>query len=123
MMKLIIYRFDICLIVAPILKFKPNTIVCGSAVEVNCITDIEININLNQVKLVFSLKNECDNLFAGHNDELEIFDNPNNVNQKLYPIVSNTKQISHDPETDFTKDSGIDFEISSVNSVTVVSLH
>ncbi|XP_024875585.1 uncharacterized protein LOC112456989 [Temnothorax curvispinosus] len=48
----VLTKFDLCLIIAPAVTFKGDTIVCGSAVEVNYITDIELTINLDQIKLI-----------------------------------------------------------------------
>ncbi|KAI4504385.1 hypothetical protein M0802_000856 [Mischocyttarus mexicanus] len=118
----VLAKFDLCLIIAPTIKLKPDTIVCGSAVEINCITDIEITVNLDQLKLISILSNECKMLLSGDVQEIEITDVSNNKNEKSSPIPKQTtwiKQMSEEQEIDITKDSGVDFEMSSVNSTII----
>ncbi|KAK2583878.1 hypothetical protein KPH14_001152 [Odynerus spinipes] len=118
----VLAKFDLCLIIAPTIKLKPDTIVCGSAVEINCITDIEITANLDQLKLISILYNECKTLLSGDIQEIEITDVTNDKNDKLSTVAKQVtwiKQISEDPEIDITKDSGIDFEMSSINSTII----
>ncbi|XP_015175870.1 PREDICTED: vacuolar protein sorting-associated protein 13B isoform X1 [Polistes dominula] len=118
----VLAKFDLCLIIAPTIKLKPDTIVCGSAVEINCITDIEITVNLDQLKLISILSNECNMLLSGDVQEIEITDVSYDKNDKSSPIpkqVTWIKQMSEEQEIDVTKDSGIDFEMSSINSTIV----
>ncbi|XP_076241466.1 vacuolar protein sorting 13B [Calliopsis andreniformis] len=116
-------KFDLCLIIAPPVLFKPDITVCGSAVEVNCITDIEITINLDQIQLISILHKEFKNLFLGKYDKHK--DVSSNTSQKFSAAVGSIKQItwtkhtSDDIDIDFTKDSGVDFETSSVNSTII----
>lgn len=123
MIYIFIYRFDLCLIIAPTIKLKPDTIVCGSAMEINCMTDIEITVNLDQLKLISILSNECKMLLSGEVQEIEITDVSNDKNDKNSSILRQVtwiKEISEEQEIDVTKDSGIDFEMSSINSTIVV---
>ncbi|XP_026672531.1 vacuolar protein sorting-associated protein 13B isoform X2 [Ceratina calcarata] len=117
-------KFDLCLIIAPPVLFKPDVTVCGSAIEVNCITDIEVTINLEQIQLISILNNELKHLLS------ECFERGTNavtVDASPKPPstvaamkqITWTKQPSDDIDVDFTKDSGIDFETSSVNSTVI----
>ncbi|KAG7190764.1 hypothetical protein KM043_006836 [Ampulex compressa] len=120
----ILSKFDLCLIIAPAITFKPNTIVCGSAVEVNCVTDIELTINLDQIRLISVLNTELKSLFSSsvEKDTLII---SNDDTQKNFTDIAGikhitwTKQISDETDIDFTKDSGVDFETSSINSTII----
>lgn len=120
-------RFDLCLIIAPAVTFKGDTIVCGSAVEVNCITDIELTINLDQIKLISTLNNEFITLLSGNFKKMDDKNDFNNIVQRLPSGVQNIKptswlkQTSDDSDIDFTKDSGVDFEMSSMHSTIIVS--
>lgn len=120
-------RFDLCLIIAPAVTFKGDTIVCGSAIEVNCITDIELTINLDQIKLISTLNNEFITLLSESFEKVEDQNSFNNTVQR-FPSGSQSikpvnwlKQTLDDPDIDFTKDSGVDFEMSSVHSTVIVS--
>lgn len=120
-------RFDVCLIIAPAVTFKGDIIVCGSAVEVNCITDIELTINLDQIKLISTLNNEFITLLSGSFEKMDDKNSSNNIVQR-FPLGSQSiksiswlKQTSDDSDIDFTKDSGVDFEMSSMHSTIIVS--
>ncbi|XP_076295219.1 vacuolar protein sorting 13B isoform X2 [Lasioglossum baleicum] len=120
----LVSKFDLCLIIAPPVFFKPDVLVCGSAVEVNCITDIEVTINLDQIQLISILNNELNNLLMGNFKLRKTLTVTNNMSQKISTVggikqIAWTKQSSDDVDVDFTKDSGIDFETSSVNSTIV----
>ncbi|XP_050449510.1 intermembrane lipid transfer protein VPS13B isoform X1 [Cataglyphis hispanica] len=121
----VLTKFDLCLIIAPAVTFKDDTIVCGSAIEVNCITDIELTINLDQIKLISTLNNEFVTLLSGSFEKMEDQNSFNNIIQR-FPSGSQSiksvnwlKQTLDDPDIDFTKDSGVDFEMSSVNSTVI----
>ena len=118
-------KFDLCLIIAPPVLFKPDVTVCGSAIEVNCITDIEVTINLDQIQLISILNNELKNLFFGNFDRDKSTSTYISTSQKPLSTVGSIKQItwtkqsSDDIDVDVTKDSGIDFETSSINSTII----
>lgn len=121
-------RFDLCLIIAPAVTFKSDTIVCGSAIEVNCITDIELTINLDQIKLISTLNNEFITLLSGSFERTEDQNSFNNTVQRFpsgyqgIKPISGLKQTLDDPlDIDFMKDSGVDFEMSSIHSTIIVS--
>ncbi|XP_067209482.1 intermembrane lipid transfer protein VPS13B isoform X1 [Linepithema humile] len=121
----VLTKFDLCLIIAPAITFKADTIVCGSAVEVNCVTDIELTINLDQIKLISTLNNEFITLLSGSFEKMENKSNFNNAVQR-FPSGSQTlkpmswlKQTSDDSDLDFAKDSGVDFEMSSMHSTVI----
>ncbi|XP_070530231.1 intermembrane lipid transfer protein VPS13B isoform X2 [Cardiocondyla obscurior] len=119
----VLTKFDLCLIIAPAIIFKGDIVVCGSAVEVNCITDIELTINLNQIKLISTLNNEFKTLLFGHFEKMENKSNSNNIVPKLstqnIKSINWLKQTSDDSDIDFTKDSGVDFEMSSMHSTII----
>lgn len=119
------------MIIAPAVIFKTDTIVCESAIEVNCITDIELTINLDQIKLISTLNNEFTKLLSESFESMEDRNNFNNTIQRFpsgpqKESVKSTgwlKQTSVDSDLDFMKDSGVDFEMSSMHSTIIVSYH
>ncbi|XP_071652871.1 intermembrane lipid transfer protein VPS13B isoform X2 [Temnothorax longispinosus] len=121
----VLTKFDLCLIIAPAVTFKGDIIVCGSAVEVNCITDIELTINLDQIKLISTLNNEFMTLLSGNFEKLDDKNCSNNIVQRFpsgaqsIKPISWLKQTSDDSDIDFTKDSGVDFEMSSMHSTII----
>ncbi|XP_008205594.1 vacuolar protein sorting-associated protein 13B isoform X1 [Nasonia vitripennis] len=120
----VITRFDFCFIVAPVVIFKPDTMVCASAAEVNCVTDLELMINLNQIKLISSLYAQFKNLIPSNGtDEFEVFETPKCSKPNSMVLCSKNsysiKQVIAESKTDLTKDSGIDFEIFSANSTSL----
>lgn len=93
----------------------------------NCITDIELTINLDQIKLISTLNNEFVTLLSGSFEKME---NKSDCNSAVQRISSGSqslkptswlKQTSDDSDLDFTKDSGVDFEMSSMHSTVIVS--
>lgn len=94
--------------------------------EVNCITDIELTINLDQIKLISTLNDEFITLLSGSFEKIENKSFNNAVqrfpsgSQSLKPM-SWLKQTSDDSDLDFAKDSGVDFEMSSMHSTVIVS--
>ncbi|XP_011871179.1 PREDICTED: vacuolar protein sorting-associated protein 13B isoform X1 [Vollenhovia emeryi] len=121
----VLTKFDLCLIIAPAVTFKGDTIVCGSAVEVNCITDIELTINLDQIKLISTLNNEFITLLSGNFEKMDERHSSNYTIQRFpsgapsIKPISWLKQTSDDSDIDFTKDSGVDFEMSSMHSTII----
>ncbi|XP_020300480.1 vacuolar protein sorting-associated protein 13B isoform X2 [Pseudomyrmex gracilis] len=121
----VLTKFDLCLIIAPAVTYKTDTIVCGSAMEVNCITDIELIINLDQIKLISVLNNEFMTLLSESFEKAENKNDSNNLVQRVssgsqsVKPVSCLKQVSDDSELDFAKDSGVDFEMSSMHSAII----
>nr|XP_031825790.1 vacuolar protein sorting-associated protein 13B isoform X2 [Nomia melanderi] len=121
----LVSKFDLCLIIAPPILFKPDVTVCGSAIEVNCITDIEVTVNLDQIQLISILNNELKNVLLGNFEPHRTSTESSNTFHKISSTMGTIKQItwtkqsSDDVDVDFTKDSGIDFETSSVNSTIV----
>ncbi|XP_056633940.1 intermembrane lipid transfer protein VPS13B isoform X1 [Diorhabda sublineata] len=51
-------KFDISLILAPAMVYKDTTIICGHSLEINLVTDIMINLSLQQIKLLSALLSE-----------------------------------------------------------------
>jgi vacuolar protein sorting-associated protein 13B len=108
--------------------FKPDTMVCGSAAEVNCLTDLELMVNLNQIKLFLTLYSQFKSLaLSDEREEVIVTDFMTRPKKPVVTfnskIVTSNKYTLLEPETDFTKDSGIDFETSSVNSMNNVRFY
>lgn len=87
----------------------------------NCITDLEVIINLDQINLIFLLLTQMQNLMSTvENEDLDVFETPNSCRQtgssRGLKNNQSIRQAILESETDFAKDSGIDFDISSVNS-------
>lgn len=97
--------------------------------EVNCITDIELTINLDQIKLMSALNNELKTLLSGSFKDVEDRNHSNNTAQRFSSGFQNIKpvgcqkQTSDDSDLDFAKDSGVDFEMSSMHSTIIVSYY
>jgi len=94
---------------------------------VNCVTDIELTINLDQIKLISTLNNEFITLLSGSFEKMESKSSLSNAiqrfpsgSQSLKPMCG-LKQTSDDSDLDFAKDSGVDFEMSSMHSTVIVS--
>jgi len=94
---------------------------------VNCITDIELTINLDQIKLISALNNEFLTLLCGNFEKAEVINDSSNTIQRFASGSQNIKSInwlkqtSDDSDLDLTKDSGVDFEMSSMHSTIIVS--
>ncbi|XP_060527776.1 intermembrane lipid transfer protein VPS13B isoform X2 [Cylas formicarius] len=54
----IIEKFDISLVGAPAMMYKENTVICGHSVEINFVSDVVVNLSLQQVKLFSALSGE-----------------------------------------------------------------
>lgn len=61
----IIKKFDLCFVVAPAILYK-NFLVCGSSIEINFVSDIEITVSLCQIQLTAALLVELSNLCKPH---------------------------------------------------------
>lgn len=99
----LVSRVDLSLIIAPAIVFKPGTMVCASAAEVNCTTDLELSVNLDQIKLVSTLMNRLSSLTSGPGS-----------------LVSSPEVDSPEVEDHHEIDSGVDFE--SANSTNFTAL-
>lgn len=86
-----------------------------------------MTINLDQIKLISTLNNEFVTLLSGSFEKVDDKNGSNNVVQRLpsgsqsIKPISWLKQTSDDSDVDFTKDSGVDFEMSSMHSTIIVS--
>ncbi|XP_043466399.1 vacuolar protein sorting-associated protein 13B [Leptopilina heterotoma] len=110
----IITRFDLCIIIAPTIIFQPKIIVCGSAAEINCLTDIEVTMNLHQIRLISALHAEFNNLFSDlrvPNTSTEIAKSCS-TNAKSSPLKTN---IANESEVELS----FDFETASMNSMNI----
>ncbi|XP_023313825.1 vacuolar protein sorting-associated protein 13B isoform X2 [Trichogramma pretiosum] len=120
----IVTRFDFCFIVAPVIIFKPDTIVCASAAELNCLTDLELMFNPGQIKLVAWLLNQLQGLVpsGGKSDRSDIFETPRSQLRNQPSFTSSLKgshlikQTIPEFELDVAKDSGVDFDSCSLTS-------
>lgn len=83
---------------------------------------------MDQIKLILTLNNEFITLLSGSFEKIDHKNSSNNIaqrslsgSQSIKPIKAWLKQTSDDSDIDFTKDSGIDFEMSSMHSTIIVS--
>ncbi|KAJ8927596.1 hypothetical protein NQ314_019923, partial [Rhamnusium bicolor] len=51
-------KFDISIVAAPAMIYKDTTIICGHSMEVNFVSDIFVNLSLQQIKLLSALLSE-----------------------------------------------------------------
>nr|CAH7751442.1 unnamed protein product [Callosobruchus chinensis] len=51
-------RFDISVVAAPAMLYKSSVVVCGHSVEINFVSDIIVNLSLNQIRLVSAILSE-----------------------------------------------------------------
>ncbi|VEN36376.1 unnamed protein product [Callosobruchus maculatus] len=51
-------RFDISVVAAPAILYRSHVIVCGHSLEINFVSDIVVNLSLNQIKLVSAILSE-----------------------------------------------------------------
>ncbi|XP_008548362.1 intermembrane lipid transfer protein VPS13B [Microplitis demolitor] len=112
----LINRFDLCCIIAPSMILKSKIIVCGNAIEITCLTDIKMVINLDQIKL-FSI-------FCSKLEQLEIKVNKTsdkcNVNSYYCPTTLPTVQETRNESIqesyrESIQDSGVDVGSSSID--------
>lgn len=100
-----------CIVMAPAILCRRNILICGCSMEVNCISDIEINISLYQISLISALITEF-NIF---NKPLIIAKRPKIV--YLDRVISPRYAIAK-PDSisivEYTKDSGV--ECTDANS-------
>ncbi|XP_012288372.1 vacuolar protein sorting-associated protein 13B [Orussus abietinus] len=120
----IITRCDLCIVVAPAIVLKPDTIVCGTAVEIN-LKDIEIVTNYDQIELLSLLLSQVKDVTAEYTELIGSNNKPStSVSVQRAPTLSAkhfswNKRESTEPDLDFAKDSGVNFEMSSMNSTIV----
>lgn len=114
----LISRFNLCCIIAPPMFFKSDTIICGSAIEVTFLTDIEIIMSLEQIKLL--------SLFQQHLQDLNVKilgnNSRNNCPEYEYKpsaILKITKTIRvesiQESLRESVHDSGVDVGMSSTD--------
>lgn len=121
MIEYFVDRIDVRVIIAPAVVLKPSKIICGAAFELTCLKDIDVAINSDQMQLLWHIYLEINNLFSNFSDTLDSPSDPNNL---TLSIVRGSQDVptpilkEHEP--DFTGDSGVDFESSSVNYVPTV---
>ncbi|XP_044597394.1 vacuolar protein sorting-associated protein 13B [Cotesia glomerata] len=113
----LINRFDLCCIIAPSMILKSKIVVCGNAVEITCLTDIEIVINLDQIKLLNTLFYKLKQLEIKVNEEdsdkckINTYYCPTTL-----PTVQETRNESiQESYRDSVKDSGVDVDSSSID--------
>lgn len=106
---------------APAMVYKTSTLVCGHSIEVNLISDVQLDLSLSQIKLMSALTNE---LFA-------IFESDDSLPRRsgitfpyLQPESGNAMESGTERDlvggfdsSDFTtRDSGIEIPSTSVKS-------
>lgn len=115
------FRFDILIVMAPAMVYKASTLVCGHSIEVNLISDVELDLSLGQIKLMFSLTNELFTIF-------ESDASPQRRSRITFPYLKpeSGNDMESDAERDLvggfdssdfaTRDSGIEIPSTSVKS-------
>lgn len=63
----VVNKFDLCIVAAPAMVHG-STIICGHAIEINCVSDLEVNVSVDQVKLAQSLAAECGRMMTPMSD-------------------------------------------------------
>lgn len=116
-----INRFDITIVAAPALIYRKDTVVCGHSVEVNLVSDIDINLCLSQIQLASAIMQECLYLLEPFYTDIGITRRPKiSLPYVVYESTSLETLLQEDIETiavDVVPDSGI--ELSDVKSVSV----
>uniref|UniRef100_A0A0C9QMT7 VPS13B protein n=1 Tax=Fopius arisanus TaxID=64838 RepID=A0A0C9QMT7_9HYME len=110
-------NFDVCCIVAPPIIYKSETIVCGKAVEITCLSDIDIAVNLEQIKLMNILVEQLVELSQGPDDLEEVVNRGNGENSQQ--LVDSPVKEGNDRHLDnhgeYGQDSGVDVDMSSTD--------
>lgn len=75
-------------------------------------TDIEMAVNMDQLQLISTLVTELQKLFAKNTDRTIETGSNSKIPLRIAAL--------EDCDIDYAKDSGVDFEMSSLNSISVV---
>ncbi|KAK0091414.1 hypothetical protein PV326_003263, partial [Microctonus aethiopoides] len=110
-------HFNLCCIIAPSIIFKSNIIVCGSAVEITLLTNIEVRLNSGQIKLLSVLNNQ----FQQFNNDIvkkKSSSSPSiQVKKELSSIVvKSINDMEMKSIRESTQDSGVDVDTSSIEA-------
>lgn len=103
---------------APAMVYKTNTLVCGHSVEINVISDIQLDLSINQIKLISVLTNELFTIFEPPLSGDLLIKRP----KILFPyskaeLSSTTESAVGFESSDFaTRDSGIEIPSASLKS-------
>lgn len=107
---------------APAMVYKTSTLVCGHSIEVNLISDVQLDLSLSQIKLMSALTNE---LFAMFESDHSLPRQLRITFPYLKPESGNALESSGTERdltgrfdsSDFTtRDSGIEIPSTSVKS-------
>ncbi|XP_015121632.1 vacuolar protein sorting-associated protein 13B [Diachasma alloeum] len=115
--------FDVCSIVAPPIIYKSDTIVCGTAVEITCLTDIDVAVNLEQIKLITMLAEQLVELSRASGDAEDRGDEGVRENGSPHPrqqLVDSpgregNADRSGENQREYGQDSGVDVDMSSTD--------
>lgn len=105
----IIKKFDLCFVFAPAIIYKNNSLVCGSSVEINFVSDIDMTVSLCQIRLLSTLSAEFLYFFEPNQKYYS-------TRQKFSYVSNKNDELKDDFDIfiDYTKDSGI--ELVDINS-------
>lgn len=110
----IVKKFDMCFVIAPAIVYKTDNLVCGSSVEINFVSDIEITLSLCQIRLLSMLSVEFLKLF-----ESKICKVPS---RKKFSYISTAIFDEELPKDyfdvfiEYMKDSGVETSGQDINS-------
>nr|CAI5821779.1 unnamed protein product [Callosobruchus analis] len=119
-------RFDISVVAAPAMLYKSSVVVCGHSVEINFVSDIIVNLSLNQIKLVSAILSE----FLSLVEPLLLDDSAITRPKIIFPYSRFEPSLDEIDEweavvgaADLVRDSGIDTsDIKSVRSSSKTAL-
>ncbi|XP_063972949.1 intermembrane lipid transfer protein VPS13B [Diachasmimorpha longicaudata] len=113
--------FDVCCIVAPSIIYKSEIMVCGRAMEITCLTDIDVAVNLEQIKLMNMLYQQLVELSiaSGDTEQSGNAGMKENSGYSHQPVDSPGRDINADRsienQREYGQDSGVDVDMSSTD--------
>lgn len=108
-------RFDLLIITAPAMIHK-NDVICGHSIEVNFVSNIDVQLSISQLKLAVAVQEELNSLLEVIMSDIGINKRPKIDFSYIETDISNYhKEDSHTQDAvDVFRDSG--FETSDLRS-------
>lgn len=107
------FRFDISVVAAPAMVYKKDIVVCGHSVEINFVTDIEVNVSISQIRLASALFAEFMYLLEPFDIEQGLQETPK-LFQPYRKFNYSETNFLEEHELEVVQDSG--FETSEIRS-------
>lgn len=124
----VVNKFDLCIVAAPAMVHG-STIICGHAVEINCVSDLEVSISVDQVKLAQLLAAECSRMMNPINDASRssiVFPYMQSATSSSIPdddnLLVNEIQYESNIVTTSPLDSGVDVADFSSENIALTKL-